>query len=257
MVLPHSYAPAQSLDSQIKTNDIVSLPPLSDEYTEDFLLGGRVFVRQPKTGYRVAIDPIFLAAAIPVESKDTVLDVGCGVGAAALCLAIRHPQVHVTALELQRENVRCAVDNVGLNDLRHRVEVLHGNFLKPPPRLAAGTFAHVMANPPYIEPHQGRPSPVVHKLTSTQEALHTSFEQWAKFCLLMVKPRGTVTFIHRADRLDQILHFFHGKLGDIVVYPLWPAVGRAAKRVLIHGIKNAHGVMRLMPGLVLHDHNGA
>ena len=55
--------------------------------SEDALLGGRVILRQPTEGYRVAIDPVLLAAAIPAGPGDMVLDVGSGVGAAALCLA--------------------------------------------------------------------------------------------------------------------------------------------------------------------------
>ena len=59
--------------------------------TEDRLLGGRVRLRQPAGGYRVAIDPIFLAASVPAEPHQLVLDVGCGAGAAMLCLAARVP----------------------------------------------------------------------------------------------------------------------------------------------------------------------
>ena len=224
-------------------------------YTEDFLLGGRILVRQPREGYRVAIDPIFLAASIDAGPGHTILDVGAGVGAASLCLATRCMDVKVTAVELLREQVRYAVDNVNLNRLRDRIEVLHGDLLHPPPRLAAGTFTHVMANPPYLETARGRVSTNPIKATANHEG-SADLDQWAKFCLLMVKPKGTVTFIHRADRLPDILSYFMGKLGDIVVYPLWPGKHKAAKRVLVRGVKNSHGALRLMPGMTLHQEDG-
>lgn len=224
-------------------------------YTEDFLLGGRVFLRQPSNGYRVAIDPIFLAASINAEPDESILDVGTGVGAAALCLATRCLDVKITAVELQRDLMRLAADNVILNQLRNRIEVLHGDLLKPPPRLAAGTFSHVMANPPFLEPHQGRPSPLQSKLSANHE-VNATLEQWAKFCLLMVKPKGHVTFVHRADRIDEILTYFQGKLGNIILYPLWPGNGNPAKRVIIRGTKNANGALKLMPGMILHGPNG-
>lgn len=183
------------------------------------------------------------------------MDVGAGVGAASLCLAMRCPNVRVTAVELIREQMRYAVDNVAINKLREQVEVLHGDLLRPPPRLAAGTFTHVMANPPYLEAARGRTSPYVTKKISNQEG-EASLDQWAKFCLLMVKPKGTVTFIHRADRLDEILSYFLGKLGNIVVYPLWPGKNKPAKRVLIRGVKNTQGALKLMPGMILHNDDG-
>ena len=121
-----------------------------DNLTTDYLLNGRVKFYQPKNGFRVSIDSIFLAAALEVQEGESVLDVGAGVGAASLCLAMRIPHAKVVGLEIQRSYVRIGYDNVQLNNLQNRVEFLCGNLLTPLPRLAAGTFAHVMANPPYF-----------------------------------------------------------------------------------------------------------
>jgi len=223
--------------------------------TQDYLLGGRVQIRQPAEGYRVAIDPIFLAASMQPESGTTVLDIGSGVGAAALCLAARIPDCRITGLETQRDTVRLAFDNIALNTMRDRVEILAGDLLRPPPRLAAGTFAHVMANPPYLEASDHTPSPKEQKAQSHGEG-EATLEHWVRFALLMVRPKGTVTFIHRADRLDQILSYFAGKMGDIVIYPLWPGKDKPAKRVLLRGCKNSNGPLRLAPGMILHGSDG-
>ena len=240
----------------VNLQSVMSKEIAQDGFSEDFLLGGRVLIRQPTQGYRVAIDPIFLAASIIVEPGDSVLDIGAGVGAASLCLATRVPDVRVTGVELQREYVRYAADNANLNQLRNRVEILHGDLLRPPPRLAAGTFSHVMTNPPYLAATRNNISPNENKAAANLEG-EADFDQWARFCLLMVKPKGSVTFIHRADRLDQILAFFAGKLGNITIYPLWPGKNKPAKRVLIRGIKNMQGALRLLPGMVLHKDDGS
>ena len=42
--------------------------------TRDTLLGGRVTIFQPARGYRAAIDPVMLAAAVPARSGEAVLD---------------------------------------------------------------------------------------------------------------------------------------------------------------------------------------
>ncbi|MGB8843911.1 MAG: N-6 DNA methylase, partial [Aliidongia sp.] len=60
-------------------------------FSEDRLLGGRVVLRQPVQGFRAAIDPVLLAAAVSAEPGETVLELGTGTGAAALCLARRVP----------------------------------------------------------------------------------------------------------------------------------------------------------------------
>ncbi len=56
---------------------------------------------------------------------------GCGVGAATLCLAARVPGCRVTGFDVQRDLVRLAGDNVALNDLAGRVSVMHGDLLEP------------------------------------------------------------------------------------------------------------------------------
>ena len=68
-------------------------PPV--QTTLDSVLGGRVTLHQPAVGYRVAIDPILLAAACPAEPGERVVDLGCGVGTAALCLARRVADVQL------------------------------------------------------------------------------------------------------------------------------------------------------------------
>ena len=228
---------------------------MQNAVTQDYLLGGRVQIRQPAEGYRVAIDPIFLAASLQPAPETTVLDIGSGVGAASLCLAARVPHCRITGLETQRDVVRLASENIALNSMRERVEILAGDLLRPPPRLAAGTFAHVMANPPYLEASNHTASPVGQKAQSHGEG-EATLEHWVRFALLMVRPKGTVTFVHRADRLDTILSCFAGKVGDIVIYPLWPGKDKPAKRVLIRGCKNTHGPLRLAPGMVLHGLDG-
>ena len=69
--------------------------------TDDAFLDGRVRLLQPKQGYRAATDPVLLAAAAAPKPGQTVLDLGCGVGAAAFCLAARASGLSLTGLELQ------------------------------------------------------------------------------------------------------------------------------------------------------------
>ena len=97
--------------------------------TEDSLLDGKVRLLQPKEGYRVAIDSVFLAAAIPANPGELVLDAGAGVGGASLCLGWRERGCHVRGLEMQRDLVRLAARNVALNGMTGRVEIMIGDLL--------------------------------------------------------------------------------------------------------------------------------
>lgn len=226
----------------------------------DVILGDRVTLLQPYEGYRVAIDPVLLAAAVPGGGEGPVLDIGCGVGAAALCYAERVPAARVTGLELQPPLALLAQQNVEMNGMSGRVSVYGGNLLDPPDALKAESFAQAMANPPYLPPERGnlRAPPVHAKSTIEGDA---RLADWIEFALVMVKPKGGITLIHRADRLDEILALLHGRAGGTVIFPLWPGIGtsgvpRDARRVIVHARKGVHTPTRLTGGLVLHREDG-
>jgi len=225
----------------------------------DHLLGGKLRLRQPESGYRVAIDPVLLAAAMPAVAGP-VLDVGAGVGAAALCYAVRVPGAQVTGLELQPELAAFATENITRNDLGDRVRVVVGDLLRPPDNLKAGAFEHVMANPPFMPADRGLTPPDRSKAVATVEG-DADLAAWIDFSLRMVKPKGSMTLVHRADRLDEVLALLRawsgGPVGGIVVFPLWPGHGRPAKRVIIRARPGVRAPMRLAAGLVLHRANGA
>jgi tRNA1(Val) A37 N6-methylase TrmN6 len=227
----------------------------SPETSDDTLLGGRVRLRQPVTGYRAAIDPVLLAAAVPAASVDTILDVGCGVGAAALCLAVRVPGCRVTGIEMQRDLVRLASGNVEANELFGRVSVMTGDLLRPPPRLEPGSFAHVMANPPYLEGGAATAPPDAGRAAAHLEG-EADLAAWVRFALAMVRPKGSITIIHRADRLEHLLEQLSRRTGDIAIVPLWPGPGKPAKRVIVHARKGVATPTRLLPGLMLHEAGG-
>jgi tRNA1(Val) A37 N6-methylase TrmN6 len=224
-------------------------------FTEDRLLGGRLRLKQPAIGYRVAIDPVFLAASVPAEPRQLVLDVGCGSGAAMLCLAARVPHLRVVGLEMQRDLVRLAGDNVILNGLEARISVMIGDLLQPPPRLSPGAFDHVMANPPFNQRGHATSVQTAGKAEATIEG-DAELADWVRFSLAMVRAKGTVTFIHRADRIDALLGNLAGRAGEIVVFPLWPGEGKAASRIIVRACKHVATPARLAAGLVLHEADG-
>lgn len=229
---------------------------MAEDLTDDRLLGGRVRFSQPTHGYRVAIDPVLLAAAVPAQPRERVLDAGAGTGAASLCLAARVPECRIVGLELQRPLQRIASHNVTQNELDGRVEMIEGDLERPPPRLAAATFDHVMTNPPHLAAAGASPSPDRQRALAHTEA-SPDLASWLAGCLRMLKQDGRLTLIHRPDRLSEVLAALQGRAGDVVVFPLWPAAGRPAKRVLIQARKGARGPLRLAPGLALHDQNGS
>ena len=229
----------------------IALPPVSD----DTLLGGRVRLRQPRDGYRVAIDPVLLAAAVPAGTTDSVLDIGCGVGAASLCLAARVPVCRIIGLERDAALARLAQENAAANDVAARVTAIEGDLLDPPAALGPGSFSQVMMNPPFLDAARASPSPHRRKAAASVES-DATLAAWLDVALTMLAEKGGLTLIHRADRLGEILALLQGRAGGAIVFPLWPGEGKPAKRVLLYAKKGSAAPLTLAAGLVLHRADG-
>lgn len=218
-------------------------------YTEDRLLDGRVVIRQPVTGYRVAVDPILLAAAVPARAGHVVLDAGCGTGAAMFCLAARVPGIHVVGLELQPPLAKFASAGIGLNQLAGSAQVITGNLAG----VALGAYDVVMTNPPFAE--SGTPPPDASLAVAHMEG-NLDLAAWLTHCLAALKPKGRLVIVHRADRLSDILGVLHGRAGDIRIRAIHPKTGQPARRVIVDAGKGRRSPDTLLPGLVLHDDDG-
>ena len=235
---------------------MATLPDTDASVSRDSLLGGRVTLFQPRHGYRVAIDPVMLAAAVPAQAGDRVLDLGCGSGAAALALAARVAGVAIVGLELEPALVRLARRSAQASGLADRVDFVIGDLLEPPAVAAPGGFDHVMANPPYLAAGRGNEPTEAGKRAATVEG-RAALSHWLAMALAMAKPGGTVTVVHRFDRSGEVIKGLAAGAGGVAVFPLWPLeAGRDAKRAIVQATKGAKGPTRTAAGMVLHRADG-
>lgn len=226
-----------------------------DDASFDFVLDGRVRLQHPESGgFRTAIDAVFLAAACKACAGETVLDLGCGVGAAGLCVMARVPGARLTGVDIQPELIDLARANAVLNEMQDRAEFIVGDVRQ----FEAVSFDHVICNPPYLAAGTYTPSPDASRgLALGHEGQDTTLIDWVHAAHRLVKSRGTFTIIHRADHLDQIIQAAGRRFGALQIIPLWPRAGADAKRVIVQMIKDRRDPPVLHAGVVLHEPDGA
>lgn len=233
----------------------------AEALTEDAFLGGRLRLLQPVGGLRAGLDAVFLAAACPARAGERVIEAGCGTGAASLCLATRVEGLRATGVEIDPELVRLANANAERNGLAENFRAVRGDVTARRSDHAAASiprdhFDHAIANPPFdIEGQTSSVQTPSRKRACTMPA--GGLERWVRFLATALHAHGTLTLIHRASALSQVLDCVEGRFGAVEVIPLFPREGEPAIRIIVRGRKGSRAPLSLLPGLILHERNGA
>ncbi|XDA99318.1 methyltransferase [Sulfitobacter sp. LCG007] len=218
---------------------------MSDGLSRDAFLGGRLQLWQPVAGYRAGIDSVLLAASVPAEPGQSVLELGCGAGAAVLCLAARVPELRLTGVELQPFYADLAERNG-----EGALEVVRADLSALPAALRQRQFDHVIANPPYFDRSAGHAARDAGRETAHGE--RTPIATWVEVAARRLAPRGRLHFIHRIERLPELVAAASGRLGSIEVLPLAGRSNRPAERFILRARKGGRAAFRLHPPRVLH-----
>lgn len=226
------------------------------EYSEDYLLDRKVKIFQPLNGYRASTDAVILSSVITqIKNNDTILDVGSGTGAVALCLAERfktHPP-QITGLEYQSELAELSNLSAKANGFENFLKFLKADITDKKSCPVPCSFSHVITNPPYTE--HDLPSPNQGKAFA-HNGKDFSLAGWIGFCLKMLRPQGYFYMINRAEAITAILTCLHGKTGEINVIPLYSKPGQTAKRIIITARKDSKAPAVIRSGLIVHEQNG-
>ena len=225
-------------------------------YTNDYLLNKKIKIFQPKDGYRASTDAVFLSSLLDskkVKKDDTILDVGSGTGAISLCLASRLKDVKITGIDIQKDLVELSNMSSKENGFDDFLTYINTD-IRQKTSLPSGTFSFVITNPPYSD--HDMPSPNESKKLAHN---HQDFDLtgWLSFCLKMLKPKGYLLVINRAEAINEIITAIDKKAGSINVLPIYSKLGQDAKRVAVIAQKTAKGITKILPPFYTHNEDGS
>lgn len=233
---------------------------MTEATTDDAALGGRLRLLQPRRGHRFGHDAILLAAAVDARAGQHAVDLGAGIGAAGLALAAWVPGLRVTLAEIDPKLCALAEENIARNHLADRARAVALDIGARAAAFAAAglppiTADHILMNPPFNDPKRQRSSP-----DPARRAAHLAepalLAAWLKAANRLLRPRGTLTLIWRADGLDFVLEALRGTFGGITVLPIHAAENENAIRILVRAVKDSRAPLALLRGFVLADASG-
>ena len=217
------------------------------------VLNKQVELLQPEDGFKTCIDAVLLAAACPAKPSDNILDLGCGVGSASFCVLKRVEGTTLSGIDVLPEVIALAQKNAVLNAMKERTHfkcIDIRDFEIP-------EFDHVICNPPFLDAGEHLRSPSEAKATAMGFGEDDiELKDWIDCAHRSIRGQGSMTFIHRAAAMDEIIRAMGKRFGAIEIIPLWPKQGQEAKRVIIRAFKHRKTGASIQPGLILHQDNG-
>lgn len=235
--------------------------PMTDpalDVSEDAFLGGQLRLRQLKSGHRAGHDAVLLAAATPARSGDRVADLGAGVGVAGLAVARRVAGIDLVLVEIDAILAGLARANAASNAIAADVIIL--DVEAPAAAFASAGLAPdsvdaVLMNPPFNDPARHRVSPdrareIAHVATATTLA------NWVHAARRILKPKGMLTLIWRADGIAEVLSALDHGFGSLEILPVHGDAKAPANRVLVRATKGGRTPTQIHAALMLNDESG-
>ena len=230
----------------------------TSDITEDAFLGGKLRLRQPKSGHRAGHDAMLLGASTPARSGDRVIDFGAGVGAAGLAVARRVAGITLVSVEIDKGLAELARANALANAIAAEVlllDVTSGaeNFAFA--GLVPDSADVVLMNPPFNDPSRHRASP-----DKAREMAHVAtantLDEWIHASRRVLKPGGNLVMIWRADGIADVLAALERGFGSLMILPVHGDAASPAIRLLVRATKGGRAPTRLLAGLALNHKTG-
>jgi tRNA1(Val) A37 N6-methylase TrmN6 len=228
------------------------------ECSEDAFLGGQLRLKQLKSGHRAGHDAVLLAAATPARSGDRVADLGAGAGVAGLAVARRVPGIGLVLVEIDAALAGLARANADANAIHADVIVLDleaDATAFAAAGLAPDSVDAVLMNPPFNDPARHRASPdtargIAHMATAT------TLSKWVHAARRILKSRGVLTLIWRADGIAEVIAALDHGFGSLQVLPIHGDARGPALRILVGATKGGRAPTQIHPSLLLNDESG-
>lgn len=223
---------------------------------------------QPEGCARFSMDALLLAAfvarslyTLSPAGRAPVLELGCGVGAALLAVALLEENVRALGVEHSPKLAQAAEENIRRLGLTDRLQVLCGTlpareclrrcreWLAEQPSGQQGS-ALILANPPYWT--EGRTSP--HALVETaRRDTGTTLDDFCRSAAALTRHKGYFCCIYDARLLPRLFEACtRHHLGIRRLLPVHPRKGQPAGRIILEARKGAAHDLHMEEALYLH-----
>jgi tRNA1Val (adenine37-N6)-methyltransferase len=166
---------------------------------------------QSKEGYRFSVDSLLLYDFVNLGKVHNIADLGTGSGIVGILLAKKYPDSRAVLFEIQESLVRLAQNNLAINCLEHRAEVVGCDLrLLPASGFSAGKYDLVVSNPPFRLAKSGRLNISEEKAIARHE-IRLNLCELIEAASFLLRAKGRLCMIYHPGRLSELIRILREK----------------------------------------------
>ncbi len=161
-------------------------------------------LKQSNEFLKLGTDSMLLSHFAKIHKNDNVCDLGCGNGAISILLCARYKNITVTGIEILPGSYALSEENVVLNNLSDRMQVINGDIVKIEEYLKPESFDVVVSNPPYLKRDGGLHTENPNLLAARME-IDSTIDDICRAAAYLLKYQGSFSIVYRPERLGALI----------------------------------------------------
>lgn len=221
----------------------------------DELFRENMKIIQSREVFSFSVDALLLANFVTLKQRDKVIDLCSGNGVIPLLLSHR-TDMTIEGIEIQSTLVDMAHRSVGLNEKEAQINIIEGDLNNIKAYYQHSTFDVITVNPPYYTNDQPLKRRDAHAYA--RHELLTSLEQVVTACKYLIKNKGRLFMVHRAERSTEViatLMAYNFRVREMQYVYNAPNDSNALF-VLIDAVFHSKSYVKVRPPFYIYDNDG-
>ncbi|MEG0994360.1 MAG: tRNA1(Val) (adenine(37)-N6)-methyltransferase [Bacilli bacterium] len=164
----------------------------------------------------------------------------------------------IYGIELLPEICDLAIKSVAINQLQGQIEILNMNIKDVRNVFTSDSVDLITCNPPYFKETANNKKNTNIQKTIARHEVRIKLAEIIEMAKIILKNKGSLVMIHRTERLIEIIKL----MKDNNIEPkrlcfIYPKQGTLSNMILIEGIKNAKGGLKVLSPIITHNDDGS
>lgn len=175
------------------------------EFLHDLLAYDGLKIYQTEDNFRFSLDSLLLGNFVDIKLRTKkIIELGCGSGAVLLYMSLK-TKAEIIGVDIQEQSLALAKKSIVYNNLDKQIRLINHDIRRISEIFKPSQFDILVSNPPFFKVDETSLLNKKLALSLSRHEINLTFKDLVEAAKKILKTNGRFVFIHRADRLEDIL----------------------------------------------------